>query len=120
MLGDLLRCRGHGTKEQVLEAWRNLEREEGEGTIKILRVKNRLSQATSDFLVNFAFKDEKKCFLICEMQIGLKKGKNEESQSHNYEYHFMHFLYEMARSPHGVVVELAVMLYSLDNRKKFI
>ena len=51
------------------------------------------------------------------MQIGLMKGKDEENDKNNHAYHFMHFLYEIARSPHGAVVELAIMLYSIDKRK---
>lgn len=64
-LGDLLRCRCSGTKEQILQVWANLKKKEEDKEIKILRVKNRLNQPTSDFLINFAFQDPNKCFLIC-------------------------------------------------------
>ena len=56
-LGDLLRCRCAGTKDQVLQVWYNLQDQQKKGKIKILRVKNRLNQATTDFLINFAFTD---------------------------------------------------------------
>ena len=103
-LGDLLRCRCAGTKDQVLQVWNNLQDQKNKGIIKILRVKNRLNQATTDFLINFAFTDQKKCFFICEMQIALKQEQSLEQDNSNHAYHFMHFLYEMARSPHGAII----------------
>ena len=79
-------------------------------------MKNRLNQVTSDFLINFVFRDKNECFFICEMQMALSTLQEKEDKS----YHFGHFLYEQARSPHGVVVELAVMLYSRDTRKNYL
>lgn len=52
------------------------------------------------------------------MQLALTKSST--STNDDRAYHFKHFLYEMARSSHGMCVELAVMLYYLDNRKNYL
>ena len=52
------------------------------------------------------------------MQLALTKSST--STNDDRAYHFKHFLYEMARSSHGMIVELAFMLYYLDDRKNYL
>lgn len=73
-------------------------------SIKLVRVKNRLSTGNRDFLINFTFGS---CPLICELQIGLKDSADEKSA---YQDHYNHFLYELARSKFGPLSECALIV----------
>ena len=57
----------------------------------------------------------KESFLICELQLILSEGQGVSDKLKNIEF-LNHFLYELERSPYGVLSELAVVLGYKDNK----
>lgn len=72
-INDLLRCQFMGGKKAILDVFSEMKKLEKEGKIKIIRVKNRFATPLNDVLVNFKFVGENDSFIICEIQLILKK-----------------------------------------------
>lgn len=56
----------------------------------------------------------KKSFIICEVQLSLGDSVEEVND------HFCHYLYELSRSPFGVLFECANQIWSLDPRMVYL
>lgn len=57
----------------------------------------------------------KESFIICELQLILSEGQGVSDKVKNIEV-LNHFLYELVRSPYGVLSEVAVLLGYKDNK----
>jgi hypothetical protein len=68
---------------------KNLEKE---GTIKIIKIKNRLGTSLNDAMIIFAMKDT---FLICEIQLILSESSQKVNQKYKNIELLNHFFYEL-------------------------
>ena len=57
-------------------------------------------------------------FLICELQLILTEGQGTSEKLKNIEF-LNHFLYELERSPYGVLSELSVVLGYKDTKVNY-
>lgn len=92
--------------------YENIKKLEADGSLKIIKIKNRLGTPLNDVMIIFTIKES---FLICELQLILTEGKGASDKFKNIDF-LNHFLYELERSPYGVLSELAVVLGYKDNK----
>ena len=103
---DLMRAMVTGSQADFLEVGANLKRLEGEGELTIIKIKSRFGTPLNDAMIIFSLKDS---FLLCELQLVLMEDQAGSEKLKNIEF-LNHFLYELERSPYGVLSELAVVL----------
>ena len=83
--------------------------------IKIIKIKNRFGTPLNDAMIIFTIKES---YIICELQLILIEGSGASDKLKNIEF-LNHFLYELERSPYGVLSELAVVLGYKDSKVKY-
>ena len=66
-----------GAKKDLLLIFGRLEKLEEKNEIRIIRIKNRFDTPLNDALINFMFTGKNKSFIVCELQLILKKSNNE-------------------------------------------
>lgn len=81
-------------------------------TLKITRIKNRLSSGTNDILMNINFYGK----AICEIQLAVKSNKSKFLASSTG---MSHYLYEVQRSLFGPINEIGSIWRNLDLRASF-
>ena len=100
-VNDLLRCQFMGTKNAIMDVFQKLKGLEKTGKIKILRIKNRFATPLNDTLINFKFIGENESFLVCEIQLILKKSGSSQNPKFETFEKVNHVLYEIERSIFG-------------------
>lgn len=78
--------------------------------VKIVRVKNRLTQGTHDILINIRFQN----LILCEIQLAVKKNSTNEFLQNSDK--FSHYVYELTRTKFGPIAEMANIWFSKDPR----
>ena len=105
-----------GNKFEILKVFINLKNLEEAGTIKILKIKNRLETPLNDAMIIFNIKES---FILCELQLVLSDGNQSVTEKLKNIETLNHFFYELERSPYGVMAELAALLSFKDNKTNF-
>ena len=112
---DLMRAQVVGNKKQILQVYNNIEELQKNNEINIIKIKNKLGTSLNDAMIIFTIKQSK---LICELQLILSEGGSEIERMKNIQF-LNHMLYELERSPYGVLSEIAVILGYKDNKINF-
>lgn len=115
-VNDLLRCQFLGSKNSILEVFQKLRGLEKEGIIKITRIKNRFATPLNDTLINFKFVGANESFIICEIQLILKKTGSAVNPKFSAFEKVNHVLYELERSIFGPMAEMSLLLTHNDTR----
>ena len=107
---DLMRCQFFGNKQKIMLIYKEFQRLDKIRALEIIKIKNRFDTNMGDAMIFFKLPGS---FIICECQLILSndsKGDNAK-KAKNIEV-INHFLYELERSPFGVLGEIGVFLKS--------
>jgi hypothetical protein len=80
--------------------------EQMRGMFKLVRIKNKLDDHTSNIMINYLFMGK----IQCELQLSIQESKGKEK----HYYAMSHFVYELVRGKFGSIAECAIMVSQLD------
>lgn len=76
------------------------------GKFKIVRIKNKLDEPSSNIIINYLFMNK----IQCELQLSTQNLKDKEKDY----YTFSHLIYELTRGKFGALAECVIMISQLD------
>lgn len=91
----------------LLEIMYKLDNDEKmRGKFKIVRIKNKLDDVSSNIFINYLFMNR----VQCELQLSIQNLKDKEKTY----FTFSHFVYELTRGKFGTLAECVIMISQLD------